>query len=584
MGAPAVVLAGRYRLDGRIAVGGVGEVWRAADTALRRPVAVKLLRAEHAQHPEALIRFRAEARHAGSLSHPAIARVYDYGEDDLPYPPYLVMELVEGPSLAYVLSRGALGPARTMHVIAQAAAGLAAAHAAGLVHRDVKPANLLITQAGQVKITDFGIAHAAGSAPLTCTGTVVGTPAYLAPERVAGASGTPAADLYALGIVAYECLAGEPPFGGEPLVVAAAQRQRSLPRLPDEAPAEVRELVTALTQKEPADRPCGAGEVACEAARLAESLATAAGSDLRCWPVPAPAITPAVPTPAGVIPASPVTSREPGALTGAASGLAGAPARPDAGHGHPRGRFWPARAVIMTMAAAVVMAGMAGWLLGGVFEQPLVGHRPAAVAGGEASHRPARAASRPSGARTVTVNQASLVGQPVGAVRKYLRRLGLHVRVHWRQPGQRPRGTVVAVHPGGGPLPAHSVVVITATNWSGPAGGPGGRQAGGGPVGGLGQGSGPGQGRGNGGQAGSGGAGGGPGGPESGSGRVRHGGHADGPGQAGDGQGSDGGGSGQGGGAARGRSPGSGRSGNGQPGGGWVRRNGHISLSRWVQR
>ena len=145
---------------------------------------------------------------AGSLSHPGIAQVYDYREEDPPDPAYLVMELVDGPSLAALLDEGPVDAARTMGLIAEAAAALQAAHAAGVVHRDIKPGNLLVNQDGAVKITDFGIAHAAGSASLTSPGTLIGTPAYLAPERAAGAPSTPAADLYALGIVAYQCLTG----------------------------------------------------------------------------------------------------------------------------------------------------------------------------------------------------------------------------------------------------------------------------------------------------------------------------------------------------------------------------------------
>ena len=230
----SVLVAGRYRLEARIAAGGMGEVWRGTDDVLGRPVAVKMLRGQYAQHPQALARFRAEAQHASALSHPGIAQVYDYGEAGAPY---LVMELVDGPSLAQVLEHGPLDPGRAMDVVAQAAAGLQAAHRAGLVHRDIKPGNLLLDQGGQVKITDFGICHAAGSAPLTGTGTLLGTPAYLAPERVAGQAATPASDLYSLGVVAWECLAGTPPFTGVPVEVAIAHRDRPLPPLPGAVPA-----------------------------------------------------------------------------------------------------------------------------------------------------------------------------------------------------------------------------------------------------------------------------------------------------------------------------------------------------------
>ena len=269
----SVVLAGRYRLEGRVAYGGIGEVWRATDLVLGRPVAVKLLQAEYAQHPEVLARFRAEARHAGSVSHPGIAQVYDYGEDGAAASPYLVMELVDGPSLARVLAAGPLAPARAMDVLAQAAAGLQAAHAAGLVHRDVKPGNLLAGPSGQVKITDFGIAHAAWSAPITQTGALVGTPAYLAPERIAGGPATPASDLYSLGVVGYECLTGTVPFDGIPPEVTAGHRHRTLPPLPPAVPAGVAELVSDLTAQDPAARPASAGDVAARAGRLRDALA-----------------------------------------------------------------------------------------------------------------------------------------------------------------------------------------------------------------------------------------------------------------------------------------------------------------------
>src|SRR5277367_2414498 len=195
MWSPDVVLGHRYELDERVGAGGFGEVWRARDLMLDRLVAVKVLHADYVHDEEALARFRAEARNAGSLAHENIARVYDYGE---PHPPYLVMELVDGPSLAQVLASGPIDPVRAMDIVAQAAAGLQASHEARLVHRDIKPGNLLLDSVGTVKITDFGISHAVGSVSVTSTGLVVGTPGYLAPERAAGARATALSDLYSL--------------------------------------------------------------------------------------------------------------------------------------------------------------------------------------------------------------------------------------------------------------------------------------------------------------------------------------------------------------------------------------------------
>ena len=263
-----VSLAGRYRLDCLVASGAAGVVWRAFDLLLERNVAVKVLRPGAAGDPEARARFRAEARNASRLSHPGVAQVYDYGEGDSPDLPFLVMELVDGPSLAQVLAAGPLGPGQTMDLIAQVGDGLHAAHSAGLVHRDIKPANLLITADGQVKITDFGIASVTSGAPSTATGVLVGTPCYLAPERAAGRRARPASDLYSLGVVGYECLTGAPPFHGPALQVAEAHVRRPLPALPATVPAEVAALVAALTAKDPRHRPRSAREVAERARQL----------------------------------------------------------------------------------------------------------------------------------------------------------------------------------------------------------------------------------------------------------------------------------------------------------------------------
>jgi serine/threonine-protein kinase len=193
-------LGGRYALDSLLATGGMGQVWRGRDTVLRRDVAVKVLRSEYTGDPTFLARFRAEAQHTAGLTHPNIATLHDYGESGVGVPggqrvAWLVMELVQGESLAAVLARGRLDPPRTAHLLRQAAAGLGAAHAAGVVHRDVKPGNLLVAADGTVKITDFGIARSASSAALTGTGQVIGTAHYLSPEQAAGHPAGPASDV-----------------------------------------------------------------------------------------------------------------------------------------------------------------------------------------------------------------------------------------------------------------------------------------------------------------------------------------------------------------------------------------------------
>ena len=286
MALAGAVLGGRYVLEEQIGNGGYGEVWRATDTVLSRPVAVKLLHPRYTQRSEALARFRAEARHAGGLSHENIAQVFDYVEPADGQPPYLVMELVDGPSLETVLAGGPLDDSRTMDIVAQAAAGLQAAHAAGMIHRDIKPANLLLAPGGTVKITDFGIAHTIGSAPVTASGELVGTPGYLAPERAMGEQATPASDLYSLGMVAYECLAGAPPFRGTALEVALAHRDRPLPPLPPSVAAGVCALVMRLAAKDPARRLDDAAEVAVWAGLLRDGVGV---GDLQMWPDPRPA-------------------------------------------------------------------------------------------------------------------------------------------------------------------------------------------------------------------------------------------------------------------------------------------------------
>ncbi|KJL34098.1 protein kinase domain-containing protein [Microbacterium azadirachtae] len=263
-----VHFGGRYELQSRIAIGGMGEVWEATDHVIGRTVAIKILKDEYMGDPGFLERFRAEARHAALVNHEGIASVFDYGEEN--GSAYLVMELVPGEALSTIIEReGSLSADKTLDIVAQTASALQAAHAAGLVHRDIKPGNLLITPDGRVKITDFGIARIADQVPLTATGQVMGTVQYLSPEQASGHAASPATDIYSLGIVAYECLAGKRPFTGESQVaIAMAQINDTPPPLPPTVPQPVQNLVMAMIAKKPADRPSSAATVA----RAAQAL------------------------------------------------------------------------------------------------------------------------------------------------------------------------------------------------------------------------------------------------------------------------------------------------------------------------
>jgi serine/threonine protein kinase len=434
------VLAARYQLDDRIAVGGAGDVWRAVDLMLDRPVAVKLLRAEYAQHPETLARFRSEARHAASLTHPGIARVFDYYDSGREHPAFLVMELVDGPSLADVLDRGPLDPIHVMDIVAQAAAGLDAAHRSGLVHRDIKPANLLLTRAGLVKITDFGIAHAAGSAPVTRQGVLIGTPAYLAPERVAGHPATPASDLYSLGILAHECLTGTRPYEGTPTEIALAHGQRALPPLPGHVPSAVAAFVADLTAREPAARPASARLASARAARLRDSLDIGPPTQQGATPQEQTALL----MTGGEHPATLADMHPPWPAEAVSAWPSGA---------QPDHRGWPRRRVALAVGAASVVAGLIGWMVSGATTASPTVPPPA----------PSSSVLAPShSALTVAVQSDALLGESVDAAVQQLRSLGLRPTVTWVQGGDESgRGTVVSVQPTG-QLPVGSVVTVTA--------------------------------------------------------------------------------------------------------------------------
>jgi eukaryotic-like serine/threonine-protein kinase len=490
------VLADRYRLDERLAVGGAGEVWRGTDALLGRPVAVKLPRAGRPGDAALLAKFRAEARHSGSLSAPGVVRVYDYVEDAHAGCPILVMELVDGQSLADLLRAGPLDPVRAMDVVAQAAAGLHAAHLAGLVHCDVKPGNLLIGRDGTVKITDFGIAQSPGTRPGGSERHLAGTPAYLAPERVAGEAASPLSDLYSLGIVAYECLAGAQPFSGTTGQVLSAHQHRQLPPLPAAVPPQAAMLVAALTARDPAGRPGSAEEAARRAVGIRAQLSGAPPGQGAGWlESPDPTLT-EIELPAewaSGLPAGHDRWRPLG------RGMPrGRLARPGHARRRPPGRVRGGRLLApgagrsrLPLAAGLLAAGLLCLVLAGVAGALLAGPG----ASGPRSNSTPGVTGPPA---TTEVSASSLLGRPVWTVRRELRQLGLIVRVVWQPGDHQLAGTVIAVNPAGR-LAKGSVVVLTAALGGNPGhdhgrghgngdggGGNGGGSPGGGPGGGNG--------------------------------------------------------------------------------------------------
>lgn len=340
------MLGGRYTLTERIAGGGMGEVWQATDPVLHRTVAVKLLRPGLGAEHGFTERFRAEARHAASLTHPGIAAVHDYGEDE--GSAYLVMEYVAGEPLSRIIATRAPLPAdEVTAIVRQAAAALEAAHVGGVVHRDVKPANIIITPDGTAKLTDFGISRALGALPLTRTGEVMGTAQYLAPEQAVGRGATGSSDLYALGVVAFEMLTGTRPFDAETAVATAlAHVNEAPPPLPATVPEPLRSTVEACLAKDPADRPPSA-----------EALVAALGMPAGAVPETARLSAPGASDPTQVLPVAPAgdtRSTDTAPQPGPASGGTGAAA--SGASGRRRALVWLVVAVV-----AVLLAGYGVW-------------------------------------------------------------------------------------------------------------------------------------------------------------------------------------------------------------------------------
>ena len=482
-----MILGNRYTLTDRVASGGMGDVWQAADLVLGRTVALKVMRPNADDEPTFADRFRDEARHTASLSHPNIATVYDYGEDD--GAAYLVMELVHGQPLSRIIAQGPVTPEQTRSVVGQAALALAAAHAAGVVHRDVKPANILVTDEGQVKLTDFGISRATDSAAHTRTGEVLGTPHYLAPEQALGRQATGATDLYALGVVTHEMLTGTKPFdAGSPVATALSQVHDTPPPLPATIPADLRSVVTACLAKDPAARPTSAADVAASLGMPVGGLAalspaatsvlpTTPGADSRAAQyLPAPA-----PVPASTAVLAPAAQAWPTERVAPA-----APPPPERRRGGGGGWWW--LPVILGLVAVALLL----WQLlnpGQDRPQPAVTSAPATssaplapapTGSATASVSPSSAPTTPAPApttppapapttpppapttpppapttpppapvQTVNIQAKDFVGKQLTQIAPELASLGFTTLRVQQVPGKEPRGTVTSISPTG---------------------------------------------------------------------------------------------------------------------------------------
>ena len=272
------VFQGRYRLIERIGSGGMADVYRAEDTVLSRPVALKVLYRSLADDPDFVERFRREAKSAASLSHPNIVAIYDWGAEDSTY--FIVMEFVEGESLKERIRRlGALSQHEAVKIAKEVASALAYAHKKGVVHRDVKPHNIILTHEGEVKVTDFGIARA-GASSITQTGTILGTAHYISPEQARGEEVGPASDIYSAGIILYEMLTGRVPFDGENPVSIALKQIEENPPLPSilnrSITIDLEKVVMKCLAKDPSLRYRDADELKDDLSRVESGFPVAA--------------------------------------------------------------------------------------------------------------------------------------------------------------------------------------------------------------------------------------------------------------------------------------------------------------------
>ncbi|MFD5822205.1 protein kinase domain-containing protein [Nesterenkonia xinjiangensis] len=481
--AVGILMGDRYKLTERIAIGGMGEVWKASDEILGRTVAIKILKEEYTGDEAFLRRFRAEARHTALLNHPGIADIYDYGEQA--GSGYLVMELVPGRPLSVLLEKDRTLPwEKTLSIIAQTARALQVAHDQGLVHRDVKPGNLLITPTRRVKITDFGIARLADQVPLTATGQVMGTVQYLSPEQATGQHATGSSDIYALGIIGYEAMVGHRPFTGESqIAIALKQVNDPPPPLPDTIPEPVRALIMSMLAKDAGDRPMNATKLAeasdallrhdLDAAlkavpTLLDHMSHPEAGDDTTQVIPAAtkptAVVPAagaaagaagasVPTPAlsARTPEQPPEASEPaGAAAAAGTSKRGSKGSKDSkdsknskdsSGGLTRWR-WP----LVALVALVLLALFGSWML-------------PRLTSSEPEPQPTVTETFTAEAEIVTIDEADFLGMTLEVATEQLTEMGLVVEAEEVESPQ-PAGTVVAVAPTG-QVPAGSTVRLS---------------------------------------------------------------------------------------------------------------------------
>ncbi|WP_168582867.1 protein kinase domain-containing protein [Gephyromycinifex aptenodytis] len=438
------VFGNRYTLGDRIAVGGMSEVWQATDQVLGRLVAIKLLSPALAQQPGFEQRFREEARNTAALSHPNIATVYDYGEND--GASWLVMELVHGkPLSAIIADEGPQSPERTSAIIGQAALALHAAHEAGVVHRDVKPANIIVRPDGTVKLTDFGISRATDAVPITRTGEVMGTAQYISPEQATGQSVGPRSDIYSLGCVAHEMLTGVRVFDeGSPVATAMAHVSNPPAQLPAQVPAHIANVIMACLAKDPAQRPGSAREVA-DALRGA-----ATGGFARTQAIPTGGATQVM----GAAATAKIPSRQEPPTRGAGVIEAEEEQR----------RSSP----LPWILGLLVVLALAGWLLAqaGVFDRtPAPAPAPSATSSSTPTETPSSMEESTPTQVNVSVSADDYKGRMFDEAAQALRGLGLGVRRE-NVDSDQPAGTVLGVDPSGDVAPGQT---ITLTVSRGPA-------------------------------------------------------------------------------------------------------------------